>query len=155
MVLVIFFVCPIVIGFADEAATTFVSTGDPFHDLLNALIPMILTAVTGLMAWLSKAAKAWIEHLTAASKTNESGAFYALAFNLAGMAVKYAETKFGPDSAQGLKKRDEAVAWLKTRLLAIDPKMIISETDLAAFVDAAYYDIFLAVSPLGASPASK
>ena len=128
---------------------------DPFHEILNSIIPVLLAGLTALLAWVSKNIKTWIAQKASEANTSESAAWYVTAMNLAGIAVKYAETKFGKDTATGEKKRAEAVSWLKARLYSIDPKMKINDSDLAAFVDAAYHDVFVAVSPLVPSPASK
>lgn len=125
---------------------------DPIHQIFNMLIPLILTGLTALLAWLSTAARNWISKVAASHDTGESSQFYSLAFNLAGMAVKYAETKFGADSAQGVKKKQEAANWLKQRLIAVDPTILAKTPNLDSLidglVDAAYHDVFEAVRPL-------
>lgn len=136
-------------AFADgTAAIAVAQPSDPLHDIINSVIPIVIAGLTAILAWISKTVKSWLSKAAADSKTSESSKFYALAFNLAGMAVKLAETKFGPDSGTGMKKRQEAVDWLRARLQAVDPKIKISDNDLNGFVDAAYHDVFAAVSPL-------
>lgn len=119
--------------------------------LLQAVVPLLITALTGLLAWLGKKGATLIEKLAQKSHTGEYAAWYATAFNLAGIAVKFAETKYGPDSGTGEKKKAEAVSWLKARLVSLDPGILNTpnlDSLLNGLVDAAYNDLFVALRPL-------
>jgi len=126
---------------------------DPFHQILNAIVPLILTGLAALVAWATSNIQTWIKQTASKANTTESAAWYATALSLAGIAVKAAETKFGAETGKGQEKVEDATQWLKARLLTIDPKMKIRDEDLKGFVDAAYHDIFKAVSPLAKHPA--
>lgn len=121
------------------------------------IIATIMTALLGALTWLSKQASSFIKKKLEEVKTKENDKWYSMAFNLAGIAVKYAETKFGPDTATGQEKREEAIDWLMARLKAIDPNINshIDRKEVAAFVDAAYHDIFTALSPLAPGQVTK
>ena len=126
-------------------------TGNWWDSLVVAIVPLLLGALTALSAYLSSLVNGKIKEI----KTKEYSQWYGMALNLAGIAVRYAETSFGPDTATGAKKKEIAVNWLMDRLKALDPKINehIDRSQVAAFVDAAYHDAFTALSPL-AQPAS-
>lgn len=132
---------------------------DPIHQILNAALPMLLAGLTALLAWISKNAKNWIAQQASKANTAESAAWYATALSLAGVAVRYAESKYGPDTGKGIEKQKEAAEWLKQRLVAIDPDILLKTPNLNTLIDgfigAAYQDAFELVSPLEISPAAK
>lgn len=132
---------------------------DPLHLILNAAIPILVAGLTALLAWLSNNLKTWISQQASKANTAESAAWYATALNLAGIAVRFAESKFGPDTGNGAEKQKEASQWLKQRLIAIDPQIVDKTPNLDLLIDgfigAAYHDAFVAVSPLATGPAAK
>lgn len=143
-------------AFADTA-TAIVSPepADPFHMVLNSVVPAILTALAAFVAWVSKHLKTWIVQKASEANTKESAAWYGTALMLAGIAVRAAEAKYGPDTDRGQEKADMAADWLKNRLLAIDPKLKIKDSDIRGFVHAAYAEAFGLVTPLVSGPKSS
>ena len=121
-------------------------TGNWWDTLAAAIVPLLIAALTALSAYLSS----FVNRKLKEAKTAEYSSWYGMALNLAGIAVRYAETSFGPDTQNGAKKKEAAINWLMARLKALDPKINehIDREDVAAFVDAAYHDVFVAVSPL-------
>ena len=119
-------------AFADGVSATVVATdtSDPFHAALNTVIPLILTGLTAFFAWVSKHLRTWIKQKASEANTKESAAWYGTALMLAGIAVRAAESKYGPDTDRGQEKADMAADWLKNRLLAIDPKLKINDSDI-------------------------
>lgn len=114
----------------------------------SGILAGILSLILGGMTWLSANASRLVNSKLTEVKTKEANAWYSMALNLAGIAVRYAETQFGADTATGAKKRELAVDWLMARMKSIDPKGTIDRANVAAFVDAAYHDAFNAVAPL-------
>lgn len=120
----------------------------------QGVVAMIVTALLAALTWLSHKAAEFFSKKIEDVRTSENTGWYAMAFSLAGIAVKYAETEYGPNTNEGEKKRELAINWLMDRLRALDPKIDshIKRDDVAAFIDAAYHDVFVAVSPLGKTP---
>jgi len=145
-----------VLAFAEEATVTAtnVSTiavppGSPWYaSIIAAIFPALMAA----LIWLSSRASQFIATKLAEVKTAEQGKWYAGAFILAGMAVRAAETQYGPDTAKGADKKTQAVQWLKDRLVAQDADFLKknpnAESLVKGLVDAAYHDAFVAVAPL-------
>lgn len=115
-------------------------------ELVKSIVPITISALTALIAYVSS----YVNRKIKEAKTTEYNKWYGMVLNLAGIAVKAAETKFGPDTQTGIEKKQHAVNWLMTRLGALDPKIDehIKRSDIEAFVDAAYHDAFVAVAPL-------
>lgn len=149
---------PVVVAFADGATPTIeapaiaVPPGAPWWaSMLAAIVPLLLGALTALSAYVSSFVNRKIKEV----KTSEYNQWYGMVLNLAGIAVRYAETNFGPDTGKGNDKKQLAIDWLMSRLKALDPKISehIDRSQIAAFVDAAYHDVFVALRPL-AGPAA-
>lgn len=138
-----------------SGATVVVPPTDTLHQILNTVLTLILSGLTAMVAWATPKIQTWIKQKASEANTKESNAWYGTALSLAGIAVRYAETKFGADTGTGMKKRQEAFDWFKARLLAIDPKMKIDDAALYGFIDAAYHSVFVALSPLGTGAASS
>lgn len=128
---------------------------------IATLATTLVAGLTAILAWVTNNIKTFFAQKASEANTKESAAWYKTALFAAGMAVRYAESKFGPDTAKGQEKQKEAAGWLKERLVAIDPsiktKMAAGEFDklVDGLVGAAYHDAFEAVSPLGGSQAPK
>lgn len=142
-----------VLAFAEEVAANpmpaiEVPAGHWWSGIVSWLVPMLITALITVSGFVSK----FINTKLAEARTSESGKWYGTAFNLAGIAVRAAETYFGPDTGTGVKKKEQARQWLKERLIAIDPSILTKTPNLdsllSGFIDAAYHDAFVAIAPL-------
>lgn len=145
--------------FTDTAAVTLNQEPAPVNQLLSAVLAAIIAGATALLGWVSKNIKTWVAQKASEANTKESAAWYGTAFMLAGIAVRFAETKFGPDSGSGKEKKRAAVEWLSDRVRAID-KTFFEKTPNAdrmieSFIDAAYAEAFNIVSPLAKTPGSS
>ena len=148
------------VAFAEDAAVvaTTVSSiavppGSPWYaSIIAAIFPALMAA----LIWLSARVSSFIATKLNEAKTSEQGKWYSMALGLAGLAVRMAETKYGPNTATGKEKKADAVNWLKERLAAVDPTFLSknpnAESLIAGLVDAAYHDAFVAVSPLATAP---
>lgn len=138
---------------AEETAITVSSIATPpgspwYATLIASIFPILLGALT----WLSGRISMFVATKLREAKTSEQGKWYSMAFVLAGMAVRAAETSFGPDTQTGAEKKAKAKAWLKDRLVAIDPTIVDKTPNLDSLIEglvnAAYQDAFTALSPL-------
>lgn len=153
------------IAFADESAaiaTVPVIPAEPGHwwsGLLSTILAAVLAGLTALITWMSNNAKKWIQQKASEQNTKESAAWYATALYLAGIAVKFAYDKYGPDTSKASDLRREASNFLKARLIAIDKEILMKNPNLDSLIDgfisAAYTDVFKVVSPLASAPGSK
>lgn len=101
--------------------------------LIEGLAPL-LTA--GLVALIGFATKYFVERIRSSNN--------ATILMLAGVAVRYAETKFGPDTGRGREKEQIAVDFLVKQIKGLNRQ--VAEN----FVKAAYSAAFTNIAPLGA-----
>ena len=154
------FFTPLSFAIADPITPVISADGGHWWSgLLATVLSAVAAALTALLAWLSNNAKTWIQQKASEQNTKESAAWYATAIYLAGIAVKFAYDKFGPDTEKAADLRKEAATFLKARLVAIDKDIIIKNPALDSLIDglvsAAYTDIFKVVSPLASGPGPK
>lgn len=140
---------PVAAATATTVSSIAVPAGSPWYaTIIASLFPLLLAALT----WLAGVASKFVASKLGEAKTSESGKWYAMAFSLAGIAVRAAETNFGADTGKGAQKKAQATQWLKERLTAMDPTILTKTPNLDAlisgFIDAAYQDAFTAVVPL-------
>ena len=134
---------------AANVSTIAVPEGSPWY---ATIIAAIFPALMGALIWLSGRISQYVASKLAEVKTAEAGKWYAGAFILAGMAVRAAESSFGPDTATGAAKKEKATQWLIDRLVAQDKDFIKKNPGfkdlVGGLIDAAYHDAFVAVAPL-------
>ena len=109
----------------------------------EALMGLIMTAITALLGFATKAVITWENGLV----TGKHAAWVNTAMGLAGAGVRMAEAKFGPNTDTGIKKREDAVNFIMANLKGV------SQAQAQQFVDAAYADAFLVAAPLVSGPA--
>lgn len=102
-----------------------------FTELLKASAPIIAAALAALIGFLIKLV---VEKIRSSSNTN--------LLMLAGVAVQYAETHFGPDTDTGKSKEALAIDFLLSRIKGLDRGVATQ------FVQAAYQAIFVGIAPL-------
>lgn len=133
--------------------------GHWWSGLLATVLSAAATGLTALLAWLSNNAKKWVQQKASEANTKESAAWYATALYLAGIAVRFAYDKYGPETAKAHELRKEAARFLKDRLIAIDKDIVLKNPQLDSLIDgfvrAAYTDFFKVVSPLASAPELK
>lgn len=100
-------------------------------ELINGLGPL-LTA--GLVALIGFAIKYVVERIRSSNN--------ATMLMLAGVAVRYAETHFGPNTGTGLQKQQVAVDFLVQQIKGLNRSVA------EQFVKAAYQAVFTSISPL-------
>ena len=132
--------------------TTDADGGHWWSGLLATVLAAVAAGLTALITWMSNNVKTWIQQKASEQNTKESAAWYATALYLAGIAVRYAHDKYGPDTSKGDELRREAAKFLKERLVAIDKDIIVKNPSIDSLIDgfvrAAYTEAFKAVSPL-------
>lgn len=97
----------------------------------EALGPIVTSAIVTLIAFI-------IKYVIEKTKATNNAAI----ITLAGTAVRYVETHFGPDTGTGIQKEQQAVDFLcsKFKWLPRDEAM--------KFIKAAYQAIFTNIAPL-------
>lgn len=139
--------------------TTNADGGHWWSGLLATVLSAAAAGLTALLAWLSNNAKNWVKQKASEANTKESAAWYATALYLAGIAVRFAYDKYGPETAKAEELRKEAARFLKDRLIAIDKDIVLKNPQLDSLIDgfvrAAYTDVFKVVSPLSSAPELK
>lgn len=144
------------LAFADPNTTAPTITLPPnapwYAQIIATIFATIFPALMGALIWLSSRISQFVSTKLADVKTAEQGKWYSAAFLLAGMAVRAAETQFGPDTAKGEEKKRKASQWLIDRLVAQDPNFLKKNPNaqdlVNGLIDAAYHDAFVAVAPL-------
>lgn len=130
------------IGWADVATFSdpVVDSGKSGGGMTGFLTPIVEMVLAGLGALMAMGAR-FLTLKMQGSKTRNILRF-------ASAAVHYAEAKFGPDTASGIKKEQEAVEFLRKNINGL------SEDDARKWVKAAYGAVTTGLGPLGQSPAA-
>lgn len=122
--------------FADPA----VEAGKSGGGFTGFMTPIVETVLAGLGALIAMAMRFLMLKMQGSKTRN--------ILRFASAAVHYAEAKFGPDSASGIKKEQEAVEFIRKNVKGL------SEDDARKWVKAAYSAISTGLSPLGTPPAA-
>lgn len=130
------------LGWADSAtfadpSVEAAKSGGGMTGFLTPIVEMVLAGLGALMAMGAR----FLTLKMQGSKTRNILRF-------ASAAVHYAEAKFGPDTATGIKKEQEAVEFLRKNIKGL------SEEDARKWVKAAYGAVTTGLGPLGQSPAA-